>query len=202
MANRTGPCYACWSLTICNRAGHAPAMGPANGKRAVGEQQLLEASIDRLPASSLVVGTPTSESFRCLLRHQRGHSVLLRLTAVRALHLAGGPLQTGWIAPSLEAYPGGSAPPPHLPKDACVHGRLLWVWFSPPTRRSRFCWRYSPPGMPLRSRSWTSMAALEHRDRLRTLKGTLHLEQLRCTTPEMVAKELDLAMAAYNSYVQ
>ena len=33
---------------------------------------------------------------------------------------------------------------------------------------------------------------------LRSLKATLQLEHLRCTTPEMVAKELDLAMAAYN----
>jgi hypothetical protein len=33
---------------------------------------------------------------------------------------------------------------------------------------------------------------------LRSLKSTLALEQLSCTTPEMVAKELNLAMAAYN----
>jgi hypothetical protein len=33
---------------------------------------------------------------------------------------------------------------------------------------------------------------------LRSLKGTLQLEQLRCTTPAMVAKELDWATAAYN----
>ena len=33
---------------------------------------------------------------------------------------------------------------------------------------------------------------------LRSLKSTLALEQLSCTTPEMVAKELNMAMAAYN----
>lgn len=33
---------------------------------------------------------------------------------------------------------------------------------------------------------------------LRSLKSTLELEQLSCTTPDMVAKELNLAMAAYN----
>ena len=33
---------------------------------------------------------------------------------------------------------------------------------------------------------------------LRTLKQTLRLEELTCTTAEMVAKELDLAMMAYN----
>jgi hypothetical protein len=30
------------------------------------------------------------------------------------------------------------------------------------------------------------------------LKGTLELEQLTCTSPEMVAKEIDVAMLAYN----
>ena len=33
---------------------------------------------------------------------------------------------------------------------------------------------------------------------LRSLKSTLCLEQLGCTTPEMVAQELNAAMAAYN----
>ena len=33
---------------------------------------------------------------------------------------------------------------------------------------------------------------------LRSLKSTLKLDQLSCSTPEMVAKELNLAMAAYN----
>jgi len=33
---------------------------------------------------------------------------------------------------------------------------------------------------------------------LRSLKSTLQLDQLTCTTPEMVAKELHMAMATYN----
>jgi hypothetical protein len=33
---------------------------------------------------------------------------------------------------------------------------------------------------------------------LRSLKGTLRLEQITCTTPDMVAKEIDMAMMAYN----
>ena len=33
---------------------------------------------------------------------------------------------------------------------------------------------------------------------LRSLKGTLRLEELTCTSQEMVAKELDVAMLAYN----
>ena len=33
---------------------------------------------------------------------------------------------------------------------------------------------------------------------MRSLKGTLELEQLTCTSPEMVAKEINVAMWAYN----
>jgi hypothetical protein len=33
---------------------------------------------------------------------------------------------------------------------------------------------------------------------LRSLKSTLRLEELSCTSPEMVAKEIDVAMLAYN----
>src|SRR5205823_4741470 len=33
---------------------------------------------------------------------------------------------------------------------------------------------------------------------LRTLKSTLRLEQLTCLTPDMVAKEIDMGIAAYN----
>jgi hypothetical protein len=33
---------------------------------------------------------------------------------------------------------------------------------------------------------------------LRSLKGTLRLEELTCTSTEMVAKEIDVAMLAYN----
>ena len=33
---------------------------------------------------------------------------------------------------------------------------------------------------------------------LRTLKSTLQLDQLTCSTPDMVAKEIHMAMAAYN----
>ena len=100
-----------------------PQWGPANGKRAVGEQQLLEASIDRLPASSLVVGDANFGVFSvAYCGTQRGHSVLLRLTAVRALHLAGGPLQDG-MDRSIAWKPTREdrRRHPHLPKDACVH---------------------------------------------------------------------------------
>ena len=178
-----------------------PQWGPANGKRAVGEQQLLEASIDRLPASSLVVGDANFGVFSvAYCGTQRGHSVLLRLTAVRALHLAGGPLQDG-MDRSIAWKPTREdrRRHPHLPKDACVHGRLLVGLVQPSNQAKPFLlaifttWDATPQQiLDVYGQRWNIETDL------RTLKGTLHLEQLRCTTQEMVAKELDLAMAAYN----
>jgi hypothetical protein len=178
-----------------------PQWGPANGKHAVSEQQLLETSIDRLPASSLVVGDANFGVFSvAYCGSQRGPLVLLRLTAVRALHLAGGPLQDG-IDRSITWKPSREdrRRHPSLPQDACVRGRLRVCLVQPSPQAKPFLlalfttWD-APPQQILNvyGQRWNIETDL------RTLKGTLHLEQLRCTTPEMVAKELDLAMAAYN----
>ncbi len=178
-----------------------PQWGPANGKHAVSEQQLLEAAIDRLPASSLVVGDANFGVFSvAYCGSQRGHSVLLRLTAVRALHLAGGPLQDGIDRPiAWKPTREDRRRHPHLPQDACVQGRLLVCLVQPSNQPKPFllavfttCDATPQQILDLYGQRWNIETDL------RTLKGTLQLEQLRCTTPEMVAKELDLAMAAYN----
>ena len=178
-----------------------PQWGPANGKHAVSEQQLLEAAIDRLPASSRVVGDANFGVFSvAYCGSQRGHSVLLRLTAVRALHLAGGPLQDGMDRPiAWKPAREDRRRHPHLPKDACVHGRLLVCLVQPSNQAKPFLlaifttWDATPQQiLDVYGQRWNIGTDL------RTLKGTLHLEQLRCTTPEMAAKELDLAMAAYH----
>jgi len=178
-----------------------PQWGPMNGKQAVSEQQLLETAIDRLPEASLVMGDANFGVFSvAYAAQQRGHAVLLRLTAQRALHLTGGPLQDGIDRPiTWKPSRWDRRSHPNLPKNACVHGRLL-VCLVQPSNGAK-------PFLLALFTSWNATLAqiLEIYGQrwgietdLRTLKGTLHLEQLRCTTPEMVAKELDLAMAAYN----
>jgi hypothetical protein len=54
------------------------------------------------------------------------------------------------------------------------------------TAAKPFCWRCLPPGL--------SPGNIE----TGTLKSTLKLEQLTCSTPDMVAKEIDMGIAAYN----
>ena len=89
---------------------------------------------------------------------------------------------------------------PELPADASVAGRLIVRQVQP-----------GNGGGPFLLALFTTLEA--KRDAivelygqrwnietdLRSLKGTLKLEELTCTTPEMVAKEIDLAMLAYNA---
>jgi len=178
-----------------------PQWGPLNGPRTVSEQRLLEEAIDRLPPASLVVGDANFGVFSvAYAARQRGHAVLLRLTAPRAQRLAGGPLhkeidrRITWRPTRRErkAHPG-------LPSDACVRGRLLVCQVQPSHQAPPFLlalfttWEVEPQQLlDVYGRRWYIETDL------RSLKSTLQLEQLGCTTPAMVAKELDVAMAAYN----
>ena len=178
-----------------------PHWGPLNGPHAVSEQRLLEEAVDRLPPAALVVGDANFGVFSvAYAASQRGHAVLLRLTAQRAQRLAGGPLR-GEIDRRITWRPTRQdrMTHPRLPQDACVQGRLLVCQVQPSNQ--------APPFLLALFTTWDAdqQELLDVYGRrwyietdLRSLKSTLQLEQLRCTSPTMVAKELDLAMAAYN----
>lgn len=178
-----------------------PQWGPASGKHAVSEQGLLDLAIDHLPAASLAVGDCNFGVFSVAYAStQRNHLVLLRLTAERARRLAGGPLHDGIDRPiTWTPTRADRRSRPDLPEDACVHGRLVVCLVQPSNQAEPFLlavfttWAAAPQQiLEIYAQRWNIETDL------RSLKGTLHLEQLRCTSPEMVAKELDLAMAAYN----
>jgi len=104
-----------------------PEWGAVNGSQPVSEQGLLEKALERLPILAAVVGDANFGVFSvAYAAEQRGHPVVLRLTTVRAQHLAGGPLQDGtdrriqW-KPSREDRRAH----PNLPADASVSGRLI-----------------------------------------------------------------------------
>ena len=178
-----------------------PQWGPLNGPHTVSEQHLLEEAIDRLPPVSLVVGDANFGVFSvAYAASQRGHAVLLRLTAQRARRLADEDLREGIDRPLTwcPSHPDRKKHP-RLPKDACVRGRLLVCRVQPSNQAPSFLlalftsWDADQQQLlDVYGRRWYIETDL------RSLKSTLQLEQLRCTTPDMVAKELDLAMAAYN----
>jgi len=178
-----------------------PEWGPMHGAQAVSEQQLLEATIDRLPSGAAVVGDANFGVFSvAYVAGQRCHPVLLRLTRQRAQRLAGGPLRDG-IDRSIVWKPSRDdrRSHPDLPAHACVRGRLMVCQVQPSNGAAAFLLALfttleidQGEVLKLYGQRWNIETDL------RSLKSTLQLDQLSCTTPEMVAKELNLAMAAYN----
>jgi putative transposase len=107
--------------------GMRPEWGAMHGPRAVSEQPLLETAIDRLRSGSTVIGDANFGVFSvAYAATQRGHPVLLRLTAQRAQRVAGGVLRDG-IDRMLAWKPSAAdrRSHPKLPADACVTGRLM-----------------------------------------------------------------------------
>jgi hypothetical protein len=178
-----------------------PEWGPMHGPGAVSEQRLLERALQRLPAGAVLIGDANFGVFSvAYTASQSVHPCLLRLTAERARRIAGGSLRDG-IDRTLRWEPSRAdrMSHPELPADACVSGRLIVRQVQPSNGATPFLlalfttlegdWREA---LELYGRRW----AIE--TDLRTLKTTLRLEQLNCTTPEMVAKEIDMGIAAYN----
>lgn len=178
-----------------------PQWGPLYGPQAVSEQGLLEQAVDRLPSGSLVVGDANFGVFSvAYATTQRAHPVLLRLTAARARRLAGEPLRDG-IDRRIHWRPSRDDRKNHpaLPADACVAGRLIVTHVQPnneaePFLLALFTTLADPIGQVVKiyGQRWNIETDL------RSLKDTLRLEHLTCTSAEMVAREIDMAMMAYN----
>jgi hypothetical protein len=178
-----------------------PEWGAMHGDEAVSEQALLERAINRLPAQAAVVGDANFGVFSvAYAAAQRNHPVLLRLTAERARRLAGEDLRDG-INREMLWKPSKSdrRSHPELPEDACVKGRLFVRQVQPDNGGAAFLLALfttlsssEEKVFELYGKRW----AME--TDLRTLKSTLCLDQLTCSTPDMVAKEIDMGIVAYN----
>jgi len=180
--------------------GMRPQWGPMHGPQAVSEQGLIEQAIDRLPPGAVVVYDANSVFSVAYAADQRKHPMVLRLTAARAQRLAGEELRDG-VDRRLVWKPSRDdrRSHPQLPAAAAVAGRLIVQRVQP-----------SNGGAAILLALFTTLEGEAEQivalyggrwnieTDLRSLKSTLELEQLTGTTPEMVAKELNLAMLAYN----
>jgi len=182
-----------------------PVWGAMSGPQAVSEQALFEKLLCKgVPAGAVLVGDINFGVFSvAYTADQRQHPVVLRMQEQRARALLGGPLVDG-IDRELEWRPSRDDRKSHpdLPADASVRGPLLVMLVRPDNGADAFL-------LVL----FTTLAAAEaSREELlqtygkrwnieldlRTLKGTLQLEQLTCTSPTMIAKEIHAAMITYN----
>jgi hypothetical protein len=178
-----------------------PQWGPMNGENAVSEQGLLEQAIDRLPKGALVLGDANFGVFSVAYAAARcAHPVVLRLTMARARALAKEELRDGmdrrvqWEPSRHDRHNH-----PDLPTDACVQGRLIVHQVQSGNGETPFLLAVfttlqddAHSVIELYGCRWNIEMDL------RCLKAVLGLEQLRSTTPEMAAKEIDVAMMAYN----
>jgi len=177
-----------------------PQWGAMYGPQAVSEQGLIEQAMDRLPPGAVVVYDANSVFSVAYAADQRKHPAVLRLTTQRAQRLLGEPLRDG-IDRRLVWRPSRDdrKSHPQLPAEAAVAGRLIVQRVQPSDGSEAIL---LPLFTTLEAETGQVLGIYGCRwnieTDLRSLKSTLELEQLTCLTPEMVAKEIDLAMLAYN----
>lgn len=187
---------------LCTGLAMRGEWGPVNGPKAVGEQRLFDQAIQRMPEGSVAVGDANFGVFSVAYAAAvRNHPVVLRLTLVRARGLLGGPLTDG-IDRRIQWRPtkADRQSHPELPPDAHVRGRLIVSEVQPSNANASFLLclfttlldEDQKEILDLYGKRWNIETDL------RSLKSTLRLDELTCTTPEMVDKEIHLGLMAYN----
>jgi len=178
-----------------------PCWGPMYGPEAVSEQKLTERILDQFPNASVLMGDINFGVFSvAFAATQRGHDVLLRLQPSRARVVGCGlPLGPATDAPVVwRPSTWDRKQHPDLPPDACVSGRFIaWqVTASNGTRLTLYF--FTTLELPVEQILQLYGQRWNIETDLRSLKQTVNLQMLRCQSPEMVAKELVLAIAGYN----
>jgi hypothetical protein len=176
-----------------------PYWGPLNGRRAVSEQALAERALQHIPAGSVIVGDRNFGIFSTAYSaQQRGHRVVVRMTAVRAKALLGRPISgsgdytVGWRASRWDGK--GKR---HWPADASVEGRLI-VWRVGRGKHQQWLYLFTTLSLPaqevvdLYGRRWRIETDL------RSLKQTVRLQRIAAKSTDMMEKELLIAVMAYN----
>ena len=178
-----------------------PCWGPMYGNQAVSEQGLTEPILGRLPAGSALMADRNFAVFSvawAAQQHQRG--VLMRITEVRALKIAGHILPPAGSERRIEWKPSRDdrRAHPHLPPDAVVRGRLIVAHIQGEDGLKQPLYLFTSLEEPreelveLYRRRWDIELDI------RSLKQTLGMHSLRSKTPEMMEKELLMAIAGYN----
>jgi len=175
-----------------------PCWGPMYGPHAVGEQELAQQAMHSLPPRSVVVGDRNFGIFSiAYAARQRGLQVLLRLTEVRARKLAGLLSQPGEHRVRWKASRWDGGKQRLWTEEADLEGRLIAARVG---RGKSKQWLYlfttlDLPGeeiLQLYQRRWNIETDL------RSLKRTVRLHHISAHSPDMMEKELLLAVSAYN----
>jgi IS4 transposase len=181
-----------------------PYWGPLNGRQAISEQTLAERAVARVPAGSVIVGDRNFGIFATAYSAQQaGHRAIVRLTAVRAKRLMGGPITREgdypvcWRASRWDGKKKSKPQPRPWPEDAAIEGRLI-AWRVGRGKHKQWLYLFTTTSLPaedvvaLYGRRWRIETDL------RSLKQTVHLYRLSAHSADMMEKELLVAVRAYN----
>ncbi len=176
-----------------------PSWGPMYGPRAISEQDLARAALQRLPADAMVLADANFGIF--WLAHavqQAERPMLLRLTAARAQKmLSGDGLGAGrrrkveWVASVWERRAH-----PQLEKGACVQGWVIACRH--PYEKGQMLYFFTTLDLPPKRVLALYKLRWNMETDLRSLKRTLELHQVTGKSRDMVEKEILMAVCAYN----
>ncbi|HWB86466.1 MAG TPA: IS4 family transposase [Bryobacteraceae bacterium] len=181
-----------------------PYWGPMNGGKAVSEQALAERAMKHIPAGSVIVGDRNFGIFATAYgAQQAGQKCIVRLTAVRAQSLMGGPIEregsypVRWRSSRWDGRKKGNPQPAPWPADASVEGRLI---ASRVGRGKRKQWLYLFTTTSLSAEEVVALYSRRWRIEtdLRSLKQTVRLSRIHAHSTDMIEKELWVAVMAYN----
>jgi putative transposase len=178
-----------------------PCWGPMYGAKAVSEQALTEQMLDRLPELSVLMGDINfgvfTAAFACT---QHRHDVLFRMQPSRAQALGKGLTLTPGTEHQVCWRPSRweRKQHPELPADACVRGRLIVERVTTSAGKSSLLYFFTTLDLAVEQILELYGQRWNVETDIRSLKHTLHLQMLRCQSPDMIAKELILAIAGYN----
>lgn len=175
-----------------------PCWGPMYGPQAVSEQKLAETTLSSLPLHSVVLGDRNFGVFSvAYAAQQRGLTVVLRLTEMRAAKLAGRICQPGEYDIVWEASRWDRIKHPLLAPQAAVAGRLIAARVGR-GKSKQWLYLFTTSPLPaqevvaLYSRRWSVETDL------RSLKRTVQLHHIASKSEQMMEKELLMAISAYN----
>jgi hypothetical protein len=181
--------------------GMRPEWGAVNGPHAVSEQRLFEQAVKRLPEQAVVVADANFGVFSVAFAAiQRNHPVVVRMTAARAKSLLREPLRDG-IDRRIAWKPtkADRKKHPELLPEACLNGRLIVSQVQPSDGSASFLLclfttleEDQKEIVKIYGQRWNVETDIG------SLKGTLRLDQLTSKTPQMVDKEIQIAMLSYN----
>ena len=176
-----------------------PAWGPKYGTDAVSEQQLARQALDRLPADAVVMADGNFGIFAFAYAvTQTNRPLLFRLTVSRGGKVLNGePLRPGRRRKTVwQPSRWDRKQHPELPESCSIHG---WVVAClNPCRPDEVLYFFTTLDLkPARILALYKLRWNIETD-LRSLKRTVGLHELTGRTPDMVEKELLLAVSAYN----